>query len=88
MSSPPSPSTALCPSLSLTAPTRSCTVAIDSDALKKDSSRPVDKLAVSRLFPYSSWRHRKMKEVMSILDDDMTQSRKALEGLDLRSLVS
>ncbi|GAA6017578.1 hypothetical protein JCM8202_000339 [Rhodotorula sphaerocarpa] len=63
------------------------TIAIDSDALKKDSSRPVDKLAVSRLFPYSSWRHRKMKEVMSILDDDMTQSRKALEGLDLRSLL-
>lgn len=42
---------------------------------------------VSRLFPRSSWKHRKMKDVMGILDDDMTQSRKALGGLDLRSLV-
>ncbi len=63
------------------------TVAIDSDALKRDSSRQVDMDAVSRLFPRSSWKHRKMKDVMGILDDDMTQSRKALGGLDLRSLV-
>ena len=62
-------------------------VAIDSDALKRDSSRQVDMDAVSRLFPRSSWKHRKMKDVMGILDDDMTQSRKALGGLDLRSLV-
>ncbi|GAA5977572.1 hypothetical protein JCM10908_005025 [Rhodotorula pacifica] len=63
------------------------TIAIDSDALKRDSSRPVDREAVSRLFPRSSWKRRKMKDVMGILDDDMTQSRKALGGLDLRSLL-
>lgn len=62
-------------------------VAIDTDALKKDSSKFVDRYTASRLFPRSSWKHRKMKDVMSILDDDMTQSRKALGGLDLRSLV-
>ncbi|KWU41803.1 DHH phosphoesterase [Rhodotorula sp. JG-1b] len=63
------------------------TIAIDSDALKRDSSRQVDRDAVSRLFPRSSWKHRKVKDVMGILDDDMTQSRKALGGLDLRSLL-
>ncbi|POY70886.1 hypothetical protein BMF94_6063 [Rhodotorula taiwanensis] len=63
------------------------TIAIDTDALKKDSSKFVDRYTASRLFPRSSWKHRKMKDVMSILDDDMTQSRKALGGLDLRSLL-
>ncbi|GAA5873481.1 hypothetical protein JCM3774_002428 [Rhodotorula dairenensis] len=63
------------------------TIAIDTDALKHSSSRQVDIDSASRLFPHSSWKHRKMKDVMGILDDDMTQSRKALGGLDLRSLL-
>ncbi|GAA6019243.1 hypothetical protein JCM10207_005051 [Rhodosporidiobolus poonsookiae] len=63
------------------------TIAIDSDALSKDSRQPVDKESAQRLFPHSSWKHRKLKEVMKVLDKDLTASRKALDDLDLRSLL-
>ncbi|GEM10239.1 exopolyphosphatase [Rhodotorula toruloides] len=63
------------------------TIAIDSSGLDKDSCQPVDVDSASRLFARSSWRHRKLKEVMSTLDKDLKASRRALEGLDVRSLL-
>ncbi|GAA5872712.1 hypothetical protein JCM8547_006322 [Rhodosporidiobolus lusitaniae] len=63
------------------------TIAIDSSGLSKDSRQPVDKQSAERLFPHSSWKHRKVKEVMKMLDKDLSASRKALDSLDLRSLL-
>lgn len=62
-------------------------VAIDSSGLDKDSRQAVDVESASRLFARSSWRHRKLKEVMDTLDKDLKASRRALDGLDVRSLV-
>ncbi|GAA5943942.1 hypothetical protein JCM10213_009038 [Rhodosporidiobolus nylandii] len=63
------------------------TIAIDSDGLSKSSSSPVDQQSAERLFSHSSFKHRKLKEVMKLFDKDMTSSRKALDSLDLRSLL-
>ncbi|GAA5917518.1 hypothetical protein JCM6882_007941 [Rhodosporidiobolus microsporus] len=63
------------------------TIAIDTSGLKKDSRHPIDKESAERLFPQSSWRRRKLKEVMKNLDNDLSASRKALDDLDLRSLL-
>ncbi|CDR44356.1 RHTO0S09e03026g1_1 [Rhodotorula toruloides] len=63
------------------------TIAIDSSGLDKDSRQPVDVESASRLFARSSWRHRKLKEVMDTLDKDLKASRRALDGLDVRSLL-
>ncbi|GAA5825390.1 hypothetical protein JCM11251_006962 [Rhodosporidiobolus azoricus] len=63
------------------------TIAIDTSGLKKDSCHPIDKESAERLFPQSSWKQRKLKEVMGNLDDDLSASRKALDDLDLRSLL-
>lgn len=67
--------------------TSSPPVAIDSSALSKDSRQPVDLESAERLFPHSSWKHRGLKEVMKMLDKDLSASRKALDDLDLRSLL-
>ncbi|GAA5985336.1 hypothetical protein JCM11641_006370 [Rhodosporidiobolus odoratus] len=63
------------------------TIAIDSDGLSKKSRQPVDKESAERLLPRSSFKHRQLKEVMRIFDKDLSASRKALDGLDLRSLL-
>ncbi|GAA6037429.1 hypothetical protein JCM8097_008569 [Rhodosporidiobolus ruineniae] len=63
------------------------TIAIDSDGLSKTSRQKVDKESAERLFVHSSWKHRKLKEVMKTLDKDLSASRKALDGLDLRNLL-
>ncbi|BGP01807.1 hypothetical protein JCM10021v2_005513 [Rhodotorula toruloides] len=63
------------------------TIAIDSSGLDKDSRQLVDVQSASRLFARSSWRHRKLKEVMDTLDKDLKASRRALDGLDVRSLL-
>lgn len=69
-------------------PTHLCSVAIDSSGLGKEDSQPVDVESASQLYPRSSWKNRKMKKTMKLLDDDMKASRKALDDLDLRSLVT
>ncbi|GAA5901535.1 hypothetical protein JCM5296_006806 [Sporobolomyces johnsonii] len=63
------------------------TIAIDTDGLRGKSSQPIDMESALRLFPRSSWKRRELKEVMKVLDKDLTASRKALDSLDLRSLL-
>ncbi|GAA5907575.1 hypothetical protein JCM8208_000005 [Rhodotorula glutinis] len=63
------------------------TIAVDTSGLKKDSSQPVDLEAAERIFPRSTWRNRDFKTSMKLLDKDMSASRKALDTLDVRSLL-
>ncbi|GAA5960584.1 hypothetical protein JCM3765_005864 [Sporobolomyces pararoseus] len=63
------------------------TIAIDTGGMGRKSSTPIDQEAAERLFPRSSWKHRELKQVMKVLDDDLSASRKALDDLDLRSLL-
>ncbi|GAA6015319.1 hypothetical protein JCM11491_001010 [Sporobolomyces phaffii] len=63
------------------------TIAIDTGGMGRKSSTPIDLEAAERLFPRSSWKHRELKEVMKVLDADLSASRKALDDLDLRSLL-
>ncbi|GAA5916729.1 uncharacterized protein JCM6883_000092 [Sporobolomyces salmoneus] len=63
------------------------TIAIDTGGMGRKSSTPIDLEASERLFPRSSWKHRELKQVMKVLDDDLSASRKALDDLDLRSLL-
>ncbi|GAA5968872.1 hypothetical protein JCM21900_000197 [Sporobolomyces salmonicolor] len=63
------------------------TIAIDTNGLRGKSSQPIDMESALRLFPRSSWKRRELKEVMKVLDKDLSASRKALDSLDLRSLL-
>jgi len=62
-------------------------VAIDTGGMGRKSSTDFDFAAAERLFPRSSWKHRELKQVMKVLDEDLSASRKALDDLDLRSLL-
>ncbi|GAA6061299.1 hypothetical protein JCM10212_005413 [Sporobolomyces blumeae] len=63
------------------------TISIDTSGMSRKSSTETDLAAASRLFPRSSWKHRELKQVMKVIDDDLSASRKALDDLDLRSLL-
>ncbi|GAA6053968.1 hypothetical protein JCM3770_004646, partial [Rhodotorula araucariae] len=62
-------------------------IAIDTSGLAKDAYQPVDKESAERIFTRSSWKHRSLQTTMKLLDKDLSVSRKALHGLDVRSLV-
>ncbi|KAI5477715.1 exopolyphosphatase [Pseudohyphozyma bogoriensis] len=63
-------------------------IAIDSSGLKKGGGKmDVDVESTKRLLTLSSWRGRKAREVMKLLNDDLSQSKKSLESLDLRDLL-
>ncbi|GAA5940531.1 uncharacterized protein JCM15063_002364 [Sporobolomyces koalae] len=63
------------------------TIAIDTGGMGRKSSTSIDQAAAERLFPRSSWKHRDLKQVMKVLDEDLSASRSALDDLDLRSLL-
>lgn len=63
------------------------TVAIDTSGLKKDSSHPIDRESAERLQSLSSWPKEKLKDRMEKLDDELSESKKDLGGLDVRALL-
>ncbi|KAM0751428.1 hypothetical protein T439DRAFT_288358 [Meredithblackwellia eburnea MCA 4105] len=63
------------------------TIALDSGGLKKKDRFDVDVRSARRLHGKSSWRSRKLKEVMKTLSRDMSYAKTSLGELTLRDLL-
>lgn len=63
------------------------TIAIDTSGLKEGKHQPQDMTAAKRLQPLSSWSDDHLLKRMNKLDDELSKSKKDLDGLDVRALL-
>ncbi|KAI5479433.1 hypothetical protein MNV49_003577 [Pseudohyphozyma bogoriensis] len=64
------------------------TIAIDSGGLKKrGAKRDVDEDMAEKLLKLSSWKGRKLRNVMKLIGKDLLEAKRSLDTLDLRDLL-